>query len=236
MAGISHGPFPTLKNSVIIQYVETEQAKELFNFNNPNSLVSEAYMNAMKEILESGCKYVAIGSWYDQVVPLYSATIQGLDHPNIYRALYIDEKDYQPDFLSHLLAFALKLRNKGLEDHGLCLHLSEALAGSIYGFGTQGHSALYEEDLTYTLGVIWALQPANHFRPKPMNPLHAPTKTNPYFLPWIWAHLTLDTRIQADPELNREFEMVKLLFLRWMPSAGYLKEIKYRLEPIKSKL
>lgn len=239
MAGISHGPFPSLKNSVIIQYVETEQAKELFDFNDPAKDVSDSYMNAMKDILESGCRYIAIGSWYDQVVPLYSATIQGINHPNLYRALYIDEKDYQPDFLSHLLAFALKLRNRGLTDHGLCIHLSDALAGSIYGFGTQGHSALYEEDLTYMLGVKWALQAlptTGQTQTSILTHFHAPSKINPYYLPWIWAHVAMDQAIQQSQELKRELEMIKLLFLRWTPSASHLKDIKYRLEPIKSKL
>ena len=251
MAGISHGPFPSLKNSVIIQYVETEQAKELFDFNDPASRVSDAYMMAMKDILECGCKYVAIGSWYDQVVPLYSATLQGVNHVNLYRALYIDEKDYQPDFLSHLLAFALKLRNLGLSDHGLCIHLSDALAGSIYGFGTQGHSAVYEEDQTYTLGVTWALHspykktsstktlnPSIEKRPDVpiLSHFHAPSKLNPYYLPWIWAHLSMDPVIVNNQSLRAELEMIKSMFLRWTPTASHLKEIKYRLEPIKSKL
>ncbi len=103
MAGISHGPFPSLKSTFYIKYVESEQAKQLFDFNNPKSEISILYYNAMKHLLNSGARYVALGSWYDQVVPLYSATVQGLNHPNIYRALYIHAQDYQPDFLSHLV-------------------------------------------------------------------------------------------------------------------------------------
>jgi hypothetical protein len=53
--------------------------------------------------------------------------------------------DYQPDFLSHLIVFALKLRNYGLTDYGLTVHISDVLQGSVYGFGTQGHYVIYEE-------------------------------------------------------------------------------------------
>ncbi len=70
-------------------------------------------------------------------------------HKNIYRAIHIEGEDYSPDFLSHLVVFAVKLRNMGYNDHQLPVYLSDYLAGNIYGFGTQGHSAVYEESATY---------------------------------------------------------------------------------------
>jgi hypothetical protein len=90
IAGISHGPYPDLKSSVIVKYVEGDPARELFDFNTSASSISKRYHSALDAVLNSGCKFVAIGSWYDQVVPLYSATLQGFEHPNIYRAMYID--------------------------------------------------------------------------------------------------------------------------------------------------
>ena len=236
MAGISHGPFPTLKSSVIIKYVESDPAKELFDFNNPTSPISLAYHSAMKFILDSGCRYTAIGSWYDQVVPLYSAVCTSITHPNIFRALYIDQKDYTPDFLSHLLVFCLKLRNLGLEDYQLVVYLSEYLAGSIYGFGTQGHQAVYEEDETYLLGLKWVLHYGPIFKGKEkFDHLDAPLKTNPYYLPWIMARLFNDPQIMADESLREELEEIRQMFFRWHPASG-LKELRYRLDPIKSKL
>ncbi|KAJ3252028.1 hypothetical protein HK104_007337, partial [Borealophlyctis nickersoniae] len=150
MAGISHGPFPALKSSLILKYFEADHARELFEFNNPDSEISRKYQDAMRQILGSGVRVIAVGSWYDQVVPLYSAVMHGYNHPNIYRGLYIDGADYTPDFLSHLVVYALKLRNAGLSDHDLAIHLSEPLAGNVYGFGTQGHSVIYEELNVYT--------------------------------------------------------------------------------------
>ena len=49
--------------------------------------------------------------------------------------------------LSHLVGFALKLRNLGISDHGLIRELSIPLAGSLYG--GEGHSRLYEDDAVY---------------------------------------------------------------------------------------
>lgn len=103
----------------------------------------------MHYILEHGVRILACGSWYDQVVPLYSACFHGYSHPGIYRvfpqqdliralkAIHIEGADYIPDFMSHLVVFALKLRNMGYDDHGLVVHLSDMIAGNVYGFGTQ---------------------------------------------------------------------------------------------------
>lgn len=74
MAGISHGPYPDLKTSMIVKYVEGDPAKELFDFNSSTSTISQRYYASLATVLDSGAKFVAIGSWYDQVVPLYSAT------------------------------------------------------------------------------------------------------------------------------------------------------------------
>lgn len=49
--------------------------------------------------------------------------------------------------LTHLVGFALKLRNLGISDHGLIRELSSPLAGSLYG--GEGHSRIYEDDSVY---------------------------------------------------------------------------------------
>lgn len=49
--------------------------------------------------------------------------------------------------LSHLVGFALKLRNLGVPDHGLIRELSSPLAGSLYT--GEGHSRLYDDEAVY---------------------------------------------------------------------------------------
>ncbi|KAF9116547.1 hypothetical protein BGW39_002714, partial [Mortierella sp. 14UC] len=82
----------------------------------------------------------------DQVVPLYSAVMTSIHHPSIVRAVYIDGTSYQNDFLINLIAFSLRLRNMGVDDHGILVHLSEVIAGSLYG---EGHSTIYDEREVY---------------------------------------------------------------------------------------
>jgi hypothetical protein len=45
IAGISHGPYPDLKSSVIVKYVEGDPAKELFDFNESTSSISVRYQS-----------------------------------------------------------------------------------------------------------------------------------------------------------------------------------------------
>eukprot|EP00842_Homolaphlyctis_polyrhiza_P002610 jgi/Hompol1/334/HPOL_005282-RA len=237
MAGVNHGPYPQHKSSLIVKYVESDPARQLFEFNEPTSMISTMFYNALHRILTAGVAFTAVGSWYDQVVPIYSACLHGIHHPNIFRALYIDQADYQPDFLSHLVVFGLKLRNAGLSDYGLIVHLSDLLQGNIYGFGTQGHYALYEEENTYKLGVAWAMGSRRTWIQQPSLIQSSTHKTNPYHLPWIMAKLTLDPVIAANPKLAADLMDLIRLFDAWeVGSSAKLKDVKYRLEPMKSKL
>jgi hypothetical protein len=244
MAGISHGPYPYLKSNLFVKYVDVSTPlKELFEFNNPEAQVSQQYYSSLKTILNAGTKFVAIGSWYDQVVPLYSATLQGFNHPNIFRALYIDSADYRPDFLSHLVVFGLKLRNFGLDDYGLVVHLSDILQGNIYGFGTQGHYALYEELNTYKLGISWIMgnsvlyQNTSNANEIASKSIYAPIKNNPYNLPWIMSKIHSDPKILEHPNLSKELIELQNLYENWEAGNNkLLKEIKYSLESMKSKL
>lgn len=236
MAGISHGPFPHLKSNLFVKYWEADPARELFEFNDPNSFISITYMTAIQRILVSGAKFVTIGSWYDQVVPLYSAALYGIHHPSVYRALYIDAADYLPDFLSHLVVFSLKLRNCGVADRGLLIHLSQILEGNIYGFGTQGHSALYDEQSTYTMAIAWALisqeTPVTLAVTSRFKAPHL-SKLNPYHLPWIMAKLLSD---DLPAELKSELKAIVDMYPLWEPKTKEAKDLKYRLEALHSKL
>ncbi|KAL7746520.1 hypothetical protein RI367_008170 [Sorochytrium milnesiophthora] len=156
-AGISHGPFPYMLNNIYVRYFESDAARQLFEFNNPSAAITRRYCAAMERILESGARVVLVSSWLDQVVPLYSSAFHAISHPNLYRSVFIDSENfYENDFLPHLVIFAIKLRNHGLSDYDLLVHLSDTVAGSVYS-GTQGHSTLYEEPDVYTLAINFLL-------------------------------------------------------------------------------
>ncbi|KAI8850855.1 hypothetical protein BC829DRAFT_466346 [Chytridium lagenaria] len=252
MAGISHG-----------LYFEADAARELFEFNDWGSRIARKYQDGMADVLASGTKVVAVGSWYDQVVPLYSATMHGFQHPSIYRAIYIEGVDYTPDFLSHLVVYALRLRNAGISDRGLIVYLSEFLEGNLYGFGTQGHQTLYEELNTYTpstplspnsnrpnfttgpLGSDWLSKAANNRKPgeEYVEPIPdkrqrygVPVKTEPVLPPWIMAKILMDKNVLGNDSLRSHLEELLAMLDGWEPTARPLKELQYRLEPVRARL
>ena len=142
MAGINLGPFYHLPTSIL-----TGSAKELFEFQRLESTVSKKYVQALRTVLAHDVRIVFIGSIDDQLVPLESSTFVNIHHPYIYRAVFVDGRVHAPNFLSHLVGFAMKLRNLGISDHGLIRELSIPLAGSLYG--GEGHSRIYDDNAVY---------------------------------------------------------------------------------------
>ncbi|KAF9581295.1 hypothetical protein BGW38_001738, partial [Lunasporangiospora selenospora] len=239
MAGISHGPFPFLKGNLIVRWFEAEAAHELFEFMDSESEIATKYRDALRNVLTSGVRFTCVASLEDQVVPLYSAIMTSVHHPSIVRAVYIDGSSFQDDFLTNLIAFALRLRNSGLDDNGVLVHLSEAVAGSIYG---EGHSTIYEEREVYLLSIRALLEPPKNLtreltQQEPiMHHFHARQTLNPFYLPWGMRGVMDELKAKGDEVLNVEMEKLKKLYDEWNPVSKAMKEIKFRLEPVRSKL
>ncbi|KAF9094875.1 hypothetical protein BGX23_001445 [Mortierella sp. AD031] len=239
MAGISHGPFPFLKGNLIVRWFEAEAAGELFEFMDSESHIARKYRDGLRTVLSSGVRLTCVASLEDQVVPLYSAVMTSIHHPSIVRAVYIDGTSYQNDFLINLIAFSLRLRNMGVDDHGILVHLSEVIAGSLYG---EGHSTIYDEREVYMLSIRSLLEPptsltAERARSEPiLNPFRAKQRLNPFYLPWGMRGIADEIMARGDQILIKELERVKRLYNDWNPVSKAMKEIKFRLEPVRSKL
>ncbi|OLN85681.1 hypothetical protein CCHL11_08311 [Colletotrichum chlorophyti] len=235
MAGVSLGPFPDYKSSMGILM---GSANELWEFSNPDSEISKRYENALKEVLQYGARITYIGSIDDQLVPMESAIYSPASHPYIYRAVFIDGRIHAPDFIAHLVGFALKLRNLGVSDHGLVRELSTPLAGSLYS--GEGHSRLYYDDQVYDLAIAHALETSDVRPNVPATVSHRRDATaslanpNPYHLPWIMRGLLEEDFVRT--ELSSETEELLRQFDDWKPVTKALKDVKYRLEAIRSKL
>ncbi|GME48214.1 hypothetical protein GTA08_BOTSDO01497 [Neofusicoccum parvum] len=233
MAGVNLGPFPEYRSRFF-----GGSAGELFEFSRPNSLVSQKYQGALRVVLNYGVRIVYTGSIDDQLVSLESSTFSNISHPYIYRAVFVDGRIHAPDFITHLVGFALKLRNLGLPDHGLVRELSPALAGSLYS--GEGHSRIYDDAAVYNLAVQHALETAS--LPGALNPSLqikdydgvGSTGSNPYFLPWAMRGLLEEDFVRR--ELSSEVEELLTLFESWKPTTKPLKDIKFRLEVVRSKL
>ena len=145
----------------------------------------------------------------------------------------MDGRVHAPDFLTHLVGFALKLRNLGVSDHGLIRELSSPLAGSLYS--GEGHSRIYEDEALYTLAIQHALETV---------PLHGVNllvtadggvpNQNPYILPFAMRGLLEEDYVRT--ELHSELTDLINQFDHWKPSSKVLKDVKFRLEGVRSKL
>lgn len=144
MAGVSLGPFPDYRSGMGMLM---GSAAELWEFSNPQSDISKRLEASVKAVLNHGARISFTGSIDDQLVPLESAIYSPAQHPYIYRSVFIDGRIHAPDFIAHLVGFALKLRNLGVTDHGLIRELSLPLAGSLYS--GEGHSRLYDDEQVY---------------------------------------------------------------------------------------
>ncbi|KAL2000078.1 hypothetical protein VTN02DRAFT_3579 [Thermoascus thermophilus] len=228
MAGVNMGPFADYKSRWI-----SGSAGELFEFADPNSRVSQDYEEALESVLNFGVRMAYVGSIDDQLVSLESSLFAPATHPYIYRAVFVDGRVHAPSFISHLVGFALKLRNLGFSDHGIIRELSSPLAGSLYG--GEGHSRLYDDETVYYLAIQFALETSTVSNATLQIQRPAPTLTpNPYILPFAMRGLLEEDYVRR--ELYHETMELLRQFDDWKPSSKVLKDVKFRLEGIRSKL
>ncbi|KAF1345899.1 hypothetical protein BDV97DRAFT_401279 [Delphinella strobiligena] len=275
MAGVNLGPFADYKSRLL----GAGSAAELFEFSRPGSKVSMEYASALENVLRHNVRISYCGSIDDQLVSLESSTFSNLTHPYIFRSVFIDGRIHAPDFITHLVAFALKLRNLGISDHGLIRELSLPLAGSLYG--GQGHSTVYDDPAVYDLALQFCLEttdiiPSHHERGQReeaqrrrssqgglpssvsaanairrgslsasalvgiapvLTPFEMPasgSNANPYFLPWALRGILEEDIVRR--EMGDEVKELVKLYEEWRPSSKVLKDVKFRLEGVRSKL
>jgi hypothetical protein len=227
MAGVNMGPFVEYKSKWI-----TGSAGELFELNDPDSRVSNEYVAALETLLKAGACLTLIGSIDDQLVSLESSIFSPITHPHIYRAVLIDSKIHAPNFLSHLVGFVMKLRNLGVQDHGLIRELSSPLAGSLYS--GEGHSRIYEDDSVYDLAISFALETTTLTNVALSRRVSPSSGTNPYILPFAMRGILEEEFVKS--ELQAEAQELLKEFDEWKPTTKVLKDVKFRLEGVRSKL
>ncbi|KAI9718414.1 MAG: hypothetical protein M1812_004135 [Candelaria pacifica] len=229
MAGVNLGPFPDYKSRLF----SSGSAGELFEFSRPESTVSKNYEESLRIAVKHGVRITYIGSIDDQLVSLESSIFSTISHPYIYRAVFVDGRVHAPDFITHLVGFALKLRNLGISDHGLIRELSSPLAGSLYS--GEGHSRIYDDDAVYSLAVEHALESSSIGDVAlEVQKYEIATNHNPYILPWAARGLLEEDYVRT--QLQSETTELLEQFDKWKPASKVLKDVKFRLEAVKSKL
>lgn len=152
MAGINNGPSYGMEKKWVAKIFfsfEGDPLKELFEFQDFNSVQSKKYMAALKLIISCNVKICFVGSITDQLVPLYSSTCCFAFHPNIFRSTYIDKDSDTPQFLIKVVEAANRLTNMGMSDHNMIKEISRYLIGPLTG---GGHSKIYFDQGVYLLG------------------------------------------------------------------------------------
>ena len=173
MAGINLGPFLDYRSRLF-----GGSALELFDFCDSKSKVSRSYAESLDICLRHEVRITYVGSLDDQLVSLESSLHTPLSHPYVNRGLFVDGRLHAPNFLTHLVVFAIKLRNRGLSDHGLIRELSAPLAGSLVG--GEGHSRVYDDPAVYRLAIDFALESSAAVIPSSS---HIMAKTDPTVRP-----------------------------------------------------
>ncbi|SCV05663.1 LANO_0H12442g1_1 [Lachancea nothofagi CBS 11611] len=236
MAGVNNGPFYGVDQTLFVRAystIENDSLRELFQFQNFQSVLARKFIQSLRIIIASNVKITFVGSINDQLVPLYSSTCLFAHHPNIFKATFIDKDSKTPDFITRIVGIANHLNNLGYDDHGIIKEISGSLAGTLTG---GGHSKIYNEGHVYDLGIKFALETSNI---PPDQPVVYKTYqvdelgSNPYHLPWCMRGLLYETGLHVGREqiveLFREFE-------EWDPETKLLKDVKYRLNGLRSKL
>ena len=112
------------------------------------------------------------------------------------------------------------------------------MAGSLYG--GEGHSRIYDDPAVYELAIEYALETTT----LPETPLLArrsalvvpspSAQQNPYLLPFAMRGVLEEDYVRA--ELMGEVEELVREFDAWKPGSKALKDVKFRLEGVRSKL
>lgn len=239
MAGVCLGPMSGLDKKLVLKAyssLESEMLSELFEFQRVDSFQSRKFVDSLRTVIAHDAKVVLVGSLDDQLVPLYSSTCTHISHPNVYRAVYIDGQDVAPEFIAELVSLALRLRNVGAPDHGLVREISAAVSGALTG---RGHSRIYNESAVYDLALEFALETTS--LPSQL-PLHVDSdfripkpNDNPYLLPWSMRGLVSEA-LARDESFAEQLSRLYSEFDNWEPESKVLRDVKYRLSAIQSKL
>lgn len=241
MAGINIGPFYGMDRSLFMRAystIENESLLELFQFQNFESLQSRKYIESLRNLVRHDVKITFVGSIDDQLVPLYSAIALHVQHPNLFKAVYIDGSTNTPDFVARIIKLSCMLQNIGSTDHDVIKEISSALAGPITG---GGHSRIYNDLKVYKLALDFILKTESSniaieqpVRFKPFDIKKLGSGANPFNLPWCARGLFFEVSKRL-PGGKEEIQLVFREFEEWEPESKALKDVKYRLNGIRAK-
>lgn len=234
LSSLCMGPIPEIESKISTRGSvgqDNEMISELFDLEDPESLQSKEIIRNMRILLRKNCKVTFVGSLNDCFSPLYSSLGLQLLHPNIYRALYIDGKDHQPDFLISLFNLILTVKNLNYKDHGLLIELSSYFSGQI---GDGGHCKLLNDKHSYRVGINNMLNTSDLFYEQPLVEELTNVREydpNDYHIPWcLRGFLEELERLQKHFDIRQIIEQLYEEFKSWEPETPRKKNLKYCMQ------
>lgn len=230
-SGLSMGPIPEIESKISTRGSvgqDNDIISELFDFQDPDSFQSKELIRNIRIMIKRNFKITFIGSLNDCFTPLYSSLALHLIHPNIYRAIYIDSSQNQPDFLTSLLNLILTVKNLNYNDHGLLLELSSFFIGNI---GEGQHSKVINNKYGYRIGINNMLNTSDLFYQRKLQEELTNIKeyvTNSYHIPWC-----LRGFLEELGKLQKHFDVKQIIyqlyeeFKSWEPETQKMKDLRY---------
>jgi hypothetical protein len=240
LSGICMGPIPEVESKISTRGSvgqDDDIISEMFDLEDPDSLQSKEIIRNMKILIKKNFKITFVGSLNDCFSPLYSSLGLHLIHPNIYRALYVDGKDHQPDFLVSLFNLILTVKNLNYKDHGLLLELSNFFTGQI---GNGGHSKVLNNKYGYRIGINNMLNTSNLlYQQELIEELtnFREYSTNSYHIPWcLRGFLEELEKLQKHFDIRQIIEQLFEEFKSWEPENPKKKDLKYCMQAFENVL
>ena len=231
LSGICMGPIPEVESKISIRGNVGQDAdiiSEILDLEDPDSLQSKELSRNMKVLIRKNFKITFVGSLNDCFSPMYSSLGLHLLHPNIYRALYVDGSQHQPDFLTSLFNLILTVKNLNYSDHGLLIELSNFFTGQI---GDGQHSKVLTNKYAFRIGISNMLNTSDLFyQQKVMEELTNIKEytTNSYHIPWCFRGFLEELeKLQNHFDAKQIIEQLYEEFKSWEPETQKMKDLRY---------
>lgn len=261
LAGTFLGPSLDADTKITVKgsgdLLENKVMLQLFDFQDCNSLQSKELLRHIKILVGRNVKITLVASLTDTLAPIYSSLCLHISHPNIFRAVYIDGRSGQPDFIITLISLALTIRNLNMNDHRLLVELSSIFQASSWEYrkrrkSTTNKSGNYTNTIftnrhVYKTGIQnmletsdlmfkQAVQEQEDFDVKEMS-------TNVYHIPWCMRGFIEELaklKKKEDRRTDRHFDVDtgqlinQLLeeFRAWQPTDKVYKDFRYCIEEL----
>jgi len=261
LAGVFLGPSLDADAKITIKRsgdsLENKVMVQLFDFQDCQSLQSKELLRHVKILIGRNVKLTLAASLTDTLAPVYSSLCLHVSHPNIFRAIYIDGRSKQPDFIITLVSLALTIKNLNLNDHKLLVELSSMFIAIAWEYRKRKNfaankrrshtNAMFTNRYLYRTGIQNMLETSNLMFKQTVQEQEdfdiEEMSTNEYHIPWCMRGFIEELsklKKKEDRRTDRHFDVDtgqlinQLLeeFRAWQPTQKAYKDFRYCIEEL----